>query len=201
MPSDVGGKEVEEVEEDANTRRIARVRMREQPQIPRQKSVSLGSRCLTASTMAGSSSAITAGPSQRFTTRWPAQADRQRPGRAQSRSRRLAGGCPLACRRCGNRGGIATPRVVIASIMVFFRRCGGGRAYTPAAASRRRLVRKSMRQGMIVLGGCLAPARIDGFDDDAVERRTPWKQQHFKKRRACNNPHFCAFAEKEPGKR
>jgi hypothetical protein len=33
MPSDVRGKEIEE---DANTRRIAQVRMREQPQSPRQ---------------------------------------------------------------------------------------------------------------------------------------------------------------------
>jgi hypothetical protein len=67
------------------------------------------------------------------------------------------------------------PGVVIASIMVSLRLCGGGRAYAFAAASRRRPVQKAMRQVMIVLGGCLAPARIDGFDDDAVERRRAWK--------------------------
>jgi hypothetical protein len=38
MPSDVRGKEVEE---DANTRRIAQVRMREQRQIPRQNPLAL----------------------------------------------------------------------------------------------------------------------------------------------------------------
>jgi hypothetical protein len=36
---------------------------------------------------------------------------------------------------------------------------------------RRRLARKSMRQVVIVLGGCLGPARLDEFGDDAVERR------------------------------
>src|SRR3981189_1681619 len=69
------------------------------------------------------------------------------------------------------RRGIATPCVVIDSMMVSFRGCGGGRAPAPAAVSRRRLVRKSMRQVVIVLGGCLGPARLDEFGDDAVQRR------------------------------
>src|SRR5260370_12858264 len=46
------------------------------------------------------------------------------------------------------RRGIATPCVVIDSMMV-----------------------SSMRQVVIVLGGCLGPARLDEFGDDAVERR------------------------------
>src|SRR3954464_12051042 len=54
--------------------------------------------------------------------------------------------------------------------MVSFRGCGGagirarGRFAPPAGS-------KSMRQVVIVLGGCLGPARLGEFGDEAVGRR------------------------------
>src|SRR5690348_10150237 len=73
------------------------------------------------------------------------------------------------------RRGIAMPCVMIDSMMSSFRSCGGGRARATATASRGWLVRKSMRQIVIVSGGC--PARRDEVGDNAIERRCPFDRR------------------------